>query len=202
MAIRRFNRRLPRGLAALAFVAAMLAVAPAFAQYPLTSGALELGGGDASERVARGERVEMSGGGFEPGATVEIWLNSDPIHLATIRASATGVIDASVKIPASAPLGRHTLEARGASASGGTLVLETPIVVAKAAGGREDATSQPAPAGGGDGARADADDSSTSPRGSTGRTGALPFGVLAFMGSALLLAGVLLVVLARRRRPY
>jgi len=187
--------RPPRAAAALALVAALLAATPALAQYPLTSGELTLavgaGGERSSEPIRPGASVTLAGGGFQPGATVQVWLHSDPIHLATLKASDAGAVDAKVRIPASAPAGRHTLQARGAAAGGGNIVLKAPIVVAAAVASSAPAIVQadPAPAI----VQAAEKDPAT------------PFGGLALLGvvlagSVLLLGGGALTVLARGRR--
>jgi len=145
---------LPRAaaIAVLALVAALLTAAPAFSQYPLTSGKLSLAGGAggkrSSEPIKPGAAITLAGGGFQPGARVEVWLHSDPIHLATVRASDAGAIDVKVKVPANAPAGRHTVQARGAAPGGGSVVLTAPIVVAAAVSSAAPATGQadPAPA--------------------------------------------------------
>jgi hypothetical protein len=219
--------RLPKlgALAALALVAALLSAGTAAAQYPLTSGTLNVdGGGSTSEPVPPGAPVALAGGGFQPGAKVEIWLHSNPIHITTIAASQAGAIDVNVKIPANAPAGRHTLQARGTAPGGGTLVLKAPVVVAASTaaaeretrtfdkvgderlGGSDDARGDRAGAGdertvSGAGDRPTAEPTkATEPKG-----GALPFtglpvlGVL-LMGIALVAVGGVLSVLTRGRR--
>jgi len=183
-----------RAVSALALVAALLFAAPALAQYPLTSGELSLGAGAGGERssapIRPGASVTLAGGGFQPGATVQVWLHSDPIHLATLEASDAGAIDVKVKIPANVPAGRHTLQARGAAAGGGRIVLKAPIVVAAAASNASaTGPADPAPAT----VQAAQEDPGT------------PFGGLALLGvvlagSVLLLGGGALTVLARGRR--
>lgn len=189
-------RRLPLAVvaAALLLLAAALQAPSALAQYPLTSGTLSVSG--ASGPLEPGESVLLSGGGFRPGAEVEIWLNSDPIFISAVNASATGAIDVSVQIPTNAPAGRHTLEARGAAPGGGTLVLRAPVVIAASdsagSGGAADNEKRLFQPG-------SSDASSGSPV-----DGQLPFTglpVLAVVGAgaALLIAGGLLSVFPRRR---
>src|SRR5262245_24618701 len=70
---------------------------PAFgANYPITTAPLETTTGT----VAPGQTVEVAGGGFAPGSEVCIEVESDPVVLATVTASAAGTIDVIVTIPA------------------------------------------------------------------------------------------------------
>jgi hypothetical protein len=205
--------RLPRAaIAAFALAIALLSAAPALAQYPLTSGTLAVGGGGSpSAPVPPGAVVALAGGGFAPGAEVQIWLFSDPVQLATVSASDAGAIDVRVEIPAGTPGGRHTLEARGSAPGGGTVVLRAPVVVAQTAADDGDETDgvgaeQGQGSGSGSGSEsASASAADAQPTTTTADGGSLPFTglplvLVALAGAALLLAGGLLAVLARRRR--
>lgn len=178
-------------IAAAVLVVTGLGAVPAAAQYPLRDGSLTLSGSAGSAALAPGAPVTLSGGGFEPGTTVEIWMRSDPVLLETTRAGAEGAIDATVRIPADAPAGEHTLEARGAAAGGGTNILSAQIVVA----------------GEGSPGTGPTDPSETAPGATPGAAvddGALPFtgmpaALLALLGLALLAAGLLVARTARTR---
>lgn len=80
---------------------------------------------NASE-VAQGGQVTLSGGGFGAGETVEIWLNSTPVLLSSLPASASGTFSTTLTIPADAAPGAHTLVATGLS-SGRS--FSTPITI-------------------------------------------------------------------------
>lgn len=80
--------------------------------------------------VVAGNDIAVSGTGFAPGAEIVFELHSDPIALGTLTADAGGVLSGSLKIPASAPAGAHTLVAL----SGATVVASTPLSVTAAAG--------------------------------------------------------------------
>ncbi|MBT8223879.1 MAG: hypothetical protein HKP61_17025 [Dactylosporangium sp.] len=131
-----------------------------------TTGTLTLESGT----LAPGESVTVSGEGFEPGTSVSIDANSDPIHLMDVTATSAGSISASVTIPSGLSAGEHSLTATGAAAAGGTSVLELSFTVEAA------------------------DDSSG--LATTGRS----IVMWTVTGSLLLIAGVFLVLVSHRRR--
>ena len=59
----------------------------------------------------------MSGSGYIPGESLEIWLLSDPVLLKTIVADGTGAFTTTVSIPAATLAGAHHLEVRGTSSA-------------------------------------------------------------------------------------
>lgn len=124
----------PRALVALmsCVLVLLLGMTHAWAQSsePVSTGTLE-SSVDPGGVVEPGDVVTMSGSGFAPGARIDIVLNSDPIHLATVEADATGFFEVTVPLPAGGlPAGRHTLTATGPDPSGGLRVLSVPVVVA------------------------------------------------------------------------
>lgn len=181
---------------ATALAAAMILAPGAHAQYPIESGDLAV----SDTVVAPGGQVSISGGGFEPGAPVSIIFRSDPVVLDRVAASPQGEIDTTVRIPPQASPGSHTLEARGAAAGGGTLVLRTPVEVSGE-------PSPGAPEGPGSGFSGDGDSGGTGDDGrAIGETdgGSLPFTgsealPFAVAGFGLLGCGLLLFFLGRRR---
>jgi hypothetical protein len=115
-------------LAAVAAVAlgALLVAAPVQAEpYPMTGGTLASSAVDLEPGVP----TTVSGAGFAPDVTVDITVESAPIHLASVPADATGAISTTVTIPTDLPAGTHTLKATGPTADGGTLVLSSQFVV-------------------------------------------------------------------------
>jgi len=72
--------------------------------------ALALGVGS----VRAGGDIAISGTGFAPGEKISFELHSDPIALGSLTADAQGVLKGSLRIPASAPVGAHTLVALNA----------------------------------------------------------------------------------------
>ena len=56
-----------------------------------------------------GDSFSITGSGFEPGESVEVWLHSDPVLLTTVTASGTGTISASLLLASGTPAGAHQL---------------------------------------------------------------------------------------------
>jgi hypothetical protein len=125
----------------------------------------------AAGTIRAGGEITVSGAGFTPGEKLAFELHSDPIALGSLTADAGGVLTGTLRIPASAPAGRHTLVAL----SGSTVVASVALTV----------TAAPSTGGAADPA---------DPLASTG--GEFPgFAVMAAFGFV-----VLGVTLARRRR--
>ncbi|MCL2803202.1 MAG: hypothetical protein FWD29_04535 [Micrococcales bacterium] len=78
--------------------------------------------------VAAGSSVTVQGGGFLPGETVDATLNSQPVFLGSGPAPNPKM---TVTIPASTPLGAHTIVLQGAN-SGRTASVKVNVI----AGGR------------------------------------------------------------------
>lgn len=83
----------------------------------------------SADSIRAGKDLTISGTGFEPGAKVAFELRSDPIALGTLTADAGGVLKGSLRIPASAPAGKHTLVAL----SGSTVIASAAVSVTAAA---------------------------------------------------------------------
>lgn len=84
----------------------------------------------AAGSIRAGKDITISGTGFTPGATIAFELHSDPIKLGTLTAGADGALKGTLRIPASAPAGAHTLVAL----SGTTVIASTALNVTAAAG--------------------------------------------------------------------
>lgn len=83
----------------------------------------------AAGSIRAGNDITISGTGFPPGTAIDFELHSDPIKLGTLTAGADGVLQGSLRIPASAPAGTHTLVAL----SGSTVLASATLTVAGAA---------------------------------------------------------------------
>lgn len=126
-----------------------------------------------------GERFTVSGSGFRPGSTVEVFFRSDPVLLGTLTATATGVVSGSFEVPEGAEPGRHTVELRGVDPDGDPRVLSVTVTVAGA-------TAAPGERDGRPGAR------------NLAFTGAMTLGFVTVGGLAVA-AGVMLLRLRQRR---
>ena len=84
----------------------------------------------SASSIRAGKDITVSGTGFTPGATIAFELRSDPIVLGTLTADADGALEGTLRIPASAPAGAHTLVAL----SGSTVVASAALTVTVAAG--------------------------------------------------------------------
>ena len=84
----------------------------------------------AAGSIRAGNDIAISGTGFAPGATIAFELHSDPIALGTLTADADGALQGTLRIPATAPAGAHTLVAL----SGTTVIARTALTVTAAAG--------------------------------------------------------------------
>lgn len=60
-------------------------------------------------KAGAGDSFAITGSGFEPGESVEVWLHSDPVLLTTLTASGTGTISASLLLASGTPAGAHQL---------------------------------------------------------------------------------------------
>ena len=73
--------------------------------------------------------------GFAAGATVEITLESDPVHLAAVTADADGQFSTPVTIPGDAAPGSHSVVATGQGGSGSTPTIRAGLMVMAATAG-------------------------------------------------------------------
>lgn len=76
-----------------------------------------------------GAVVPFRAEGFKAGASVEVWLFSDPVLLTTTTANSSGAVNTSVSIPAGTPVGSHRIEVRGTAADGSLLIRSAPFTV-------------------------------------------------------------------------
>lgn len=124
------NRKKLAGLAWMLGLVCVFLTATAEAQsYPVQTGRLVVvEGSNATGTVLAGQSVRIAGGGFNPGATIRITIESDPVTLGTVTADGNGAFSAMAAIPTRFPNGDHTLKATGISRNG-TLVLSQAVVV-------------------------------------------------------------------------
>ena len=79
----------------------------------------------APDQVGAGDTIPVTGDSFLPGETVEIWLHSTPVKLATVVVGSDGTFATTVVIPSGTLAGTHHIEVRG-SLSG---TLSSPVTV-------------------------------------------------------------------------
>lgn len=161
----------------LLFATVLAMAGPAGAQdYPVTQGTLSVG----SSSVAPGGTTTFSGGGCAPGAAVTVTLGGSNVGTAT--ASAAGDFSATATIPSSAASG--TMSATCRTSDGGSLVLSAQITIDQAnTGGTNSGNTSP-------------DDP---PADQLAFSGAETW-VFASVGSALALAGAVMLAVTRRTR--
>lgn len=71
----------------------------------------------ATGSVNAGGEIAVTGENFAPGESVAFELHSDPIALGSLVADGDGRLSGTLRIPASAPVGSHTLVAVGAESA-------------------------------------------------------------------------------------
>lgn len=97
----------------------------------------------AADSVRAGGQLSLSGTGFVPGEEVSFELHSDPMALGTLTADGGGALKGTLRIPANAPVGAHTIVALNAQSE---VVASAAIrVTATGAGGALASTGADAP---------------------------------------------------------
>jgi hypothetical protein len=91
--------------------------------------------GSSSIRVYRNQTVDITGSGYAPNTSVDVWINSTPIKLGSTMSDANGLISETFGISANIDIGNHTITLNGkfadgtkASVSVGIEVVDTPTV--------------------------------------------------------------------------
>lgn len=82
-----------------------------------------------SRSVNQGGTVTVSGWGFTPGSSVEVWIHSSPTLLTTVTAGADGKVSATVTVPKDAQVGAHTMKLVGRDTDGQPLTLSLALDV-------------------------------------------------------------------------
>ena len=84
---------------------------------------------DGSLILARTGEVPISGDGLAPNSSVAVTLFSNPISLGSTPVGADGTFKTAPVIPASVPLGAHTLQLTGRTKTGDPFVLSIGVLV-------------------------------------------------------------------------
>lgn len=127
-------------LFAAAVMAVLFMAAPAAAQqYPPAVNSLTV----SDTTPTPGQTITIEGRTFAGGATVTVTLSSEPVVLGSAAADPSGVVTLQGTIPASTPLGQHTITAVGQAPDGSELTVSVSINVV-AADGADGADDDPA----------------------------------------------------------
>ncbi|MFF5225648.1 fibronectin type III domain-containing protein [Dactylosporangium sp. NPDC000521] len=135
-------------------------------------------GGSSGDEVAPGELFTVTGSGFAPHSTVKVAIYSTPFVLATTMTDGAGAFSAEVSVPEAVTGGPHTLVAAGVDTGGEARFLTMAVTVAAR-------YAQTAYGDAGGGVLAVTGD---------------PVGRIAGTGAAFVIAGLMLVGVARRVR--
>jgi len=73
----------------------------------------------------------VTGAGFKPGSTVEVWLFSTPTLLGTTIVLQDGTFSLPVTVPGNTPAGSHTLQAEGLTTAGDLRAVSAGVIVSK-----------------------------------------------------------------------
>lgn len=140
--------------------------------------------------IVAGAYAAVSGEGFRPGSTVDVWLMSTPILLGEVTVRADGTFSARLPIPDGVAPGPHTIQLNGVAADGSVRTLSVGVVVrtADAAGGAPGTVEHP-----------DGESPEAPAPASLAFTGAQA-ATVSTVGAILLLAGLALGGGSRRRR--
>lgn len=89
-----------------------------------------VGWGKASKSKAEpGDKVTISGAGFESDASLAITFHSTPVALGSVKSTAAGAFSVTITIPGAATSGKHEIHAVGTDAGGGTRTIRYPITI-------------------------------------------------------------------------
>lgn len=70
-------------------------------------------GGGAYLQVYRGGYVLVSGEGFKPGSTADVWMFSTPTKLGSLTVDGDGTFSGMLRLPTSLTVGAHTIQVNG-----------------------------------------------------------------------------------------
>jgi len=74
--------------------------------------------GETLLRIYRNQTVAVQGKGFAKDAVVEVWINSTPIMIGTIKTDTDGAFNETLLLPEGIEVGEHTLTVSGELADG------------------------------------------------------------------------------------
>ncbi|MDN4480370.1 fibronectin type III domain-containing protein [Demequina muriae] len=103
-----------------------------FAAYDAAGDPVRVDTNDGIDEVHRDGAVLVSGSGFAPGSTVDVWLLSEPFLLGEVTANEDGSFSAMFALPEGVDLGAHTIQVNGLSAAGDSVSVNTGITIVEA----------------------------------------------------------------------
>ena len=84
---------------------------------------------DGNIRLAAGDEIKISVGGFKPGSLVEVWLFSTPTQLGTAVVGADGTVSGTYRLPAGTKSGTHRVVVTARLANGKSTSFTLGILV-------------------------------------------------------------------------
>lgn len=84
---------------------------------------------DGNLIVVQNDSFEVSGSGFQPNSTVDVWLFSTPALLGVAEVDGDGDFTGTYQLPAGTPVGTHTLQVNGLSPAGELRTLNTGVTL-------------------------------------------------------------------------
>ena len=75
------------------------------------------------------ESVDVSGTGFQPDTDVEVWVFSEPTLLGTVLVDENGEFEVTLDLPATLPVGDHTVQAEGITRNGDVKALAVGLTI-------------------------------------------------------------------------
>ncbi|MGB6056990.1 MAG: fibronectin type III domain-containing protein, partial [Microthrixaceae bacterium] len=92
--------------------------------------------------VLQGGSVRVTGAGFAPGTSVDVWLFSTPTFLGDVAVGVDGTFDQLLKLPEGIEIGEHTVQMNGLGQSGEVYSVSTGLILKSVP---EKAPEKPAP---------------------------------------------------------
>lgn len=99
-------------------------------QFPAVDGfASQAAAAASAATLKRDETLGVTGSGFAPETPIAVWIQSDPVKLGESLVTASGQFAMEIAIPSEIPVGHHTLQLNGISASGKVFSFAYGVVV-------------------------------------------------------------------------
>lgn len=113
--------------------ATLLTVAPAGADsYSTPDDGIVVDTGSSGGTSSPGDTIDVEVTNAQPGSTLDVYVQSDPVFLGTMTADSTGTARGSFTLPAGLEAGDHTVVVNGTDSSGNPRTWSYGITVADA----------------------------------------------------------------------